>query len=207
MKNFISCAFAVLLMTSIECFAQKTFEFKSKINPEKTYRLSMDMFSSNKTTYHTEIPSLKGKSSEGNSSTIMTRTTTTKSVTENGHIPATVHYGNIITTTNANVSTNPISGTVANGYFTGSKFNVNEVISDKLDEKTKQGIKQALENVKPDIEFPARPLKIGDTFEHKMPMTVPVNGANPVKIDIIKVYILKSVDKNIAVFDMIWLEI
>ncbi|MCJ8167519.1 hypothetical protein MKJ04_21940 [Pontibacter sp. E15-1] len=202
MKNLISCIIAVLFLTSIECSSQNTFKFESKINPGKTYKLEMDMFSSNKTVYQSEIPSLKGKSSEGSSSTRMTRTTATKSLTENGHIPATVTYGYILTTANANVSTNPISGTVVHGYYAGYKFHVNEVISDKLDEKTKQGIKHALENVKPDIQFPATPLRIGESFEHKMPMIIPISGVNPVKVDIIKTYTLKSVDKNIAVFDL-----
>lgn len=198
-KNYF---FIILLLISLTCYGQKTFEFESKINPEKIYTLSMNMSSTNKVRYLTERADLKDKISEGNSSTVMTRITTTKKLDENGQFPATIVYGKIIKITNGIKTENPITGTIVNGFYKENRLNVQEVISDQLNEKTKKSIKYALENVKPDIDFPKSPLKIGDSFEHKMPMTIPIDGANPVKINIIKIFTLKSVKDNIATFDL-----
>ncbi|HCV79634.1 MAG: hypothetical protein CMP12_18870 [Zunongwangia sp.] len=198
-KNLI---LSITILTSLYSCGQEKFEFESKIKPEKTYSLSMNMSSTNKVQYLTENPDLKDKTTESNNSTKMTRITTTKGITANGNFPATIEYGKIITTVNGNKTTNPISGTIIKGTYSENKLNVKEVLSDDLDKKTKDGIKYALENVKPDIDFPKKPLKIGDSFEHKMPMSIPIEGANPVKIDIIKTFTLKSVKENIAIFNL-----
>jgi hypothetical protein len=198
-KNYF---FIILLLISLTSCGQETFEFESKINPEKIYTLSMNMSSTNKTKYLTERTDLKDKTSEGISSTEMTRITTTKKIEENGQFAATIEYGKIIKIANGSKTENPITGTIVNGYYKENTLNVQEVISEQLNEKTKNSIKYALENVKPDIDFPKKPLKIGDSFEHKMPMTIPVDGTNPVKINIIKTFKLKSVKDNIALFDL-----
>ncbi|TVZ26586.1 hypothetical protein JM83_1562 [Gillisia sp. Hel_I_86] len=196
-KNYV---LSIIILTSFISCGQETFEFKSEINPEKTYSLTMNMSSTNRVNYLTENSELKGKTAESNNSTKMTRITTTKEIMNNDSFPAIIEYGQIITTINGSKTTNPISGTIVKGTYFDNKLNVKEVLSNDLDEKTKNGIKYALENVKPDIDFPKKPLKIGDSFEHNMPMTIPIEGANPVKIEIIKTFTLKSVKENIAIF-------
>ncbi len=198
-KNYF---FIIILLISLTSCGQETFEFESKINPEKIYTLSMNMSSTNNVKYLTERTDLKDKTSEGKSSTVMTRITTTKKLEENGQFPAIIEYGKIIKIANGNRTENPITGTIVKGFYKENSLIVQEVISEQLNEKTKNSIKYALENVKPDIEFPKEHLKIGDSFEHKMPMSIPIDGANPVKIDIIKNFTLKSVKNNIASFNM-----
>lgn len=192
----------LILLISLSSCGQETFEFESKVNPEKTYTLSMNMSSTNQVKYSTERTDLKDKISEGNSSTAMTRITTTKKLDGEGQFPATITYGEIITTKNGNKTENPNTGTIVNGFYKENRLNVQEVISEQLNDQTKKSIKNALENVKPDIEFPKNPLQIGDSFEHKMPMTIPVEGANPVKINIIKKFTFKNINENIASFDL-----
>lgn len=195
--------FILILLISLTSCGQETFHFESKVNPNKTYYQTISMTSTNKVNYLTENPELKDKTAESNSSMQMTRTLTTKKTNENGQIPSTMEYGKIISISNGNKTENAISGTLVKGFYeNNTKFKVHQVVSDQLNEKTKESIKYALENVKPDIDFPKKPLKIGDSFEHSMPMTIPINGANPVKIDLIKIFTLKSVKDNIAVFDL-----
>jgi len=195
--------YIIIILTSLTSCGKKSFEFESKMNPERTYSLSMNMSSTNHVKYLSENEELKDKTSESKNSTQMTRITTTKGVDKRGQFNATIEYGKIVSIINGNKTENPISGTIVNGvYVDKNKFRVDSVISDQLNEKTKQAIKYALENVKPTIDFPIEPIKIGDSFEHKMPMTIPVNGVNPVKIEIFKIYTLKSVNNNIAIFDL-----
>ena len=194
--------FIIFLLTSLTSCGQKTFQFESKVNPERTYTLTMNMSSTNQVNYLTENPELKDKSVKSNSSTQMTRILTTKKAIENGRIPAIMEYGKIISMANGNKTENIISGTLVKGAYLNNKFEVDQVVSDQINKKTKESIKYALENVKPDIDFPKKSLKIGDSFEHKMPMTIPVEGTTPVKIDLIKIFTLKSVNDNIAVFNL-----
>ena len=112
-KNLI---LSITILTSLYSCGQEKFEFESKIKPEKTYSLSMNMSSTNKVQYLTENPDLKDKTTESNNSTKMTRITTTKGITANGNFPATIEYGKIITTVNGNKTTNPISGTINNTF-------------------------------------------------------------------------------------------
>ena len=202
MINIKNHLFSIIILISLNSCGQEKYEFESKINPEKTYMLSMNTSSTNKVKYLTDKPELKDKTAESNNSTKMTRITTTERLMDNGNFPATLEYGKITSTVNGNETLNPMSGTVVKGIYSDNKLKVEEVISDDLDKKTKDGIKNALENVKPDIDFPEEPLKIGDSFEHQMPMTIPIKGTNPVKVDILKIFTLKSVKENIATFDL-----
>ena len=200
--NIKNLVLSIIILTSLNSCGQGKFEFESKINPEKTYSLSMNMSSTNKVKYLTENPELKDKTAESKSSTKMTRITKTEELIDNNRLPATLEYGKIIKISNGNKTIHPISGTLVKGFYSDNKITISEIISDSLDTKTKDGIKYGLENVKPDIDFPKKPLKIGDSFEHKMPMTIPIEGSNPVKVNIIKIFTLKNVDNNIATFDL-----
>ena len=96
-----------------------------------------------------------------------------------------------------------MSNTIIKGsYSEKNVFKVESIINDKIDEKTKEVIKYSLENVKPEIEFPSKPLKIGDSFEHNMPMKIPIDKNNAVNFIIKKTYTLKEVNNNIAIFDL-----
>ncbi|WP_157972924.1 hypothetical protein [Aureibaculum luteum] len=197
-------SFVILILTSFASFGQKSFSFESKINSEKTYNQTMIMTSVDTMKYFNEGTLLEDKTTERRSSTEVSRTLTTKKVNEKDEIPATIELGKIISIVNGNKTENVLSGTLVKGiYKFRNKFKVDEVISDKINDKIKESIKYALENVKPDIDFPKEPLKIGDSFEHKMPMTFQVNdGASLVVFENIKIYTLRSVIMDIAIFDL-----
>ncbi|RZK11518.1 MAG: hypothetical protein EOO46_06445 [Flavobacterium sp.] len=191
MKQFI---ILFLVLTSY-CHGQETFSFVSKIHPEKTYSLQMDISSVNETT-------VNEKTTKSQSISRITRTTTTKKSNEDGKFSATMKFGEVIVSGDGKEVLSPISQTIINGLLSeDSKFKIDTIINPRLDKPTKDAIKSAFKDLKPDIDFPKNALKIGDSFEHKMPMNISIYGEQ-VKIAINKTFTLKSVVNNIAEFTL-----
>lgn len=187
--------YLILFLTSITSFtySQETFSFESKIHPEKTYSLQMDISSINETT-------INSKTTKSQNISRITRVTSTKKANKNGQFPATMKFGEVIVSGDGKEVLSPISKTIISGLLSkDNKFNIDTIINPNLNEPTKNALKSAFKDLKPDIEFPKKPLKIGDSFEHKMPMNIPVNGEQ-VKVLITKIFKLKSVINNTAEF-------
>lgn len=190
MKKFLILFF--ILITSYS-YSQETFSFYSKVHPEKTYSLQMDISSINETT-------VNNKTTKSQSISRITRVTSTKKANKNGQFPATMKFGEVIVSGDGKEVLSPLSKTIISGLLSeDNKFNIDTIINPNLNEPTKNAVKSAFKDLKPDIDFPKKPLKIGDSFEHKMPMNIPVNGEH-VKVLITKVFTLKSVINNTAEF-------
>jgi hypothetical protein len=184
--------FFSILITSY-CYSQETFSFHCKVHPEKTYSLQMDISSINETT-------VNNKTTKSQSISRITRVTSTKKANKNGQFPTTMKFGEVIVSGDGKEVLSPLSKTIISGLLSeDNKFNIDTIINPNLNEPTKIAVKSAFKDLKPDIDFPKNPLKIGDSFEHKMPMIIPVNGEQ-VKILITKVFTLKSVINNTAEF-------
>ena len=153
----------------------------------------MDISSVNETT-------INDKTTKNSSISRITRVTTTEKGNKNGQFPATMNFGEVIVSGSGKEVLSPLSKTVIKGLLSeDSKFNIDTIVNPNLDQPTRNALKSVFKDLKPDIEFPNTPLKIGDSFEHKIPMNIPVNGEQ-VKVLITKTFTLKSVVNNIAEF-------
>ena len=59
-----------------------------------------------------------------------------------------------------------------------------------------------METVQKQIDFPEEKIYVGDTFTNEIPMSIPMQGMNPMEIVVNTVYTLKKVENNIAYFDL-----
>ena len=177
----------VLISISFYSYSQENFRFESKIHPEKIYFLEMNISSTNETT-------LNAKTTNSSSISKITRETKTQKANKNGQFPATMSFGDVILSGDGKEVLNPISKTIIRGLLSeNSKFNIDTIINPKLDQQTKNALKVAFKDLKPDIDFPNKPLKINDSFEHKIPMNIPINGQQ-IKILLSKTFTLKGVN-------------
>jgi len=201
MKNKI---FQILiLIMSIYGFGQTTYTFDAQIKPEKKYSQTMVINSSMQIGYTTDSIPLKDKKLGNESITSVSKVMTTKKKDKNNNFEAIIEFGEVSSTSNLKKALNPVSNTVVKGNYIGKNiFKIQSVNNDNIDDKTKEVIKYSLENVKPEIEFPIKPMKIGDSFEHDMPMKIPIDKNNSVDLIIKKTYTLKEVINNIAIFDL-----
>jgi hypothetical protein len=184
-----------ILFISLNSYCQESYNFECVIHPEKTYSLEMNISSINETTINNET-----KKSE--SITNVKRVTTTDKANQEGLFPATMKFGNIKVIGDGKEALNPVSNTIIKGLLAkDNKFKIDTIINPNLDLQTKNALKSVFKELKPDIDFPKKSLKIGDSFEHKIPTNIPLNGEQ-IKVLITKTFTLKSVTKNIAEFTL-----
>ncbi|RIW17492.1 hypothetical protein D0X99_07150 [Algoriphagus lacus] len=119
----------------------------------------------------------------------------------------TILYKSINTTTiqngNKEERENPMTGLIVEGkYNRDGQVEVLNIISDKVNDATKNIIKSSLETVTQNIPFPEDPMKIGDSFNQVIPMTIPVADLASVNIIISTTYTLDEVKDTIAYFNL-----
>jgi hypothetical protein len=204
----------LLILISMTSCAQESVLFKTEFKPNKKYKTQL------KTTSYTEIEFIADQEiidrikNQGiklpmitESETNMSTDIITRELDENGEFSATMEYGKIISTTTINGETStkekPYSGMKILGkYDIENKFKVDTIIGDKVSEQMRTVLKTTLENVQQAVKFPEKPMKVGDTFKSEIPMTIPMEGMNPIYIKINMEYLLKEIKENKAFFDL-----
>ena len=182
-----------LILISVYSYSQQSYTFESKIHPEKEYRLKMNISSINETT-------IENETTKSESITKVTKITTTEKTNTLGLFPASMRFENVTSNENGKEILNPISNTIIIGQIAAdNKFKIDTIYNPKINQKTRDALKSVFKDLKPDIDFPKKSLKIGDSFENKVPINIPINGQQ-VKILMTKTFTLKNVIKNIAVF-------
>jgi hypothetical protein len=206
--------FVLLILISITSCAQESVTFKTEFKPNKIYKTQL------KTTSHTEIEFIADKEiidrikSQGielpmitESEMNMSTDIITEKLDENGEFPATMEYGKMISTTTISGKTTteekPYSGMKILGkYNIENKFKVDTIIGDKVSQQMRNILKTTLESVQQAIKFPEKPMKAGDTFDSEIPMTIPMEGMNPISVKINMEYLLTKIKGNKAFFDI-----
>jgi hypothetical protein len=211
MKKIISL---LLLVAITSCTQGQEVIFKSRFLPEKEYFTSSSTDSKN-------ILNVSGpeerilKMKENGFVFPIESITQTQIQTEmkNGEkqddesFLYTMLYKSINTTTIQNgkkeEKENPMTGLVVEGkYKSGGQVEVLNIISDKVNDATKNIIKSSLETVTQSIPFPEEPMKIGDSFNQVIPMTIPVADLASVNVIISTTYTLEEINNNFAYFNL-----
>ena len=197
-------------MTS--CAQKQEIKFDSKIKPNLVY--NMNFLTESKTVIDFEGPKEKLEKIKASGivlpivskskSKFITKTTT-GSLNENNTFKAKIEYGDIESTEKSNgeekKSKSPVSGLIILGqYNENNSFQVDTMISQTLDENLKNTLKKSLEGIQSQIKFPENPMKVGDDFEQKIPMTIPIAGLPPVQVIITTNYKLIVIKEGKAIF-------
>ena len=206
--------FILLILVSITSFAQESVVFKTEFKPNKKYKTQL------KTTSYTEIEFIADQEimdrikSQGielpmitESETNMATDIITQNLDENGEFPATMEYGKMISTTTVNgkitTEEKPFSGMKILGkYDVENKFKVDTIIGNKVSQQMRTILKTTLENVQETIKFPKESMKIGDKFNSEIPMSIPMEGMNPISVKIDMEYFLTEIKDGKAFFDI-----
>jgi hypothetical protein len=206
--------FILLILISITSCAQENVVFKTKFKPNKKYKTQL------KTTSHTEIEFIADKEiidrikSQGielpmitESETNMSTDIITQNLDKNGEFPATMEYGKIISKTTISGKTTteekPYSGMKILGkYDSENKFKVDTIIGDKVSQQMRNILNTTLESVQQTIKFPEKTMKVGDKFNSEIPMTIPMEGMNPISVKINMEYLLTKIKNRKAYFDI-----
>lgn len=194
MKKSFAIILLGLLVSSIG-YSQKTYTFEYKIHPERTYVLEMDIASNNETTVSDVL-------TKNESLSKVRRTTTTKAANAEGLFPTIMAFDDVRMLNEGKEVLSPLSYTIIEGLMAeDNKFKIDTIINPKLDKVTRDALKTVFKDLKPEIDFPKKPMKIGDGFSQDSPLTVPVNGQK-IKLLMTKTYTLKGVLNGIAEFSI-----
>ncbi|WP_339608263.1 hypothetical protein [uncultured Roseivirga sp.] len=206
--------FVLLILTSMASWAQESVVFKTKFKPNKKYKTQV------KTTSYTEIEFIADQEimdrlkSQGVELPIITESETnmstdiiTHELDKNGEFTATMEYGKMISNTTINGKTTteekPYSGMKILGkYDVDNKFKVDSIIGEKVSQQMRTVLKTTLESVQQAIKFPEKPMKVGETFTSEIPMTIPMEGMNPISVKIDIEYLLTEIKEGKAFFNI-----
>lgn len=209
-----SVIYAFLILNILTCNAQESILFKQSISPSKKYTSDINTTSTTEITIDGSEEMMANFKDRGITMTIISEGnshsqtyTVTQKRDKKGEIPATITYGEMISTTTTNgkvdVQKNPLEG--VNMLVTYDKENIlriDSILSDAIDPQMKSMMKNLVESLQQSIKFPDKPMKVGDSFYLEIPLTIPIAGMNPITMKINTTYFLKKIKGNLAYFDI-----
>lgn len=211
MKKIIS----LLLLVAITPYTQgQEVIFKSRFLPEKEYFTSSSTDSKNTIdVFGPEERILKIRENgfdfpiESISQTQIQTEMKNGKKQEDKSFLYTMLYKSINTTTIQNgkkeEKENPMTGLVVEGkYKFDGQVEILNIISEKVNDATKNIIKSSLESATQSIPFPEEPMKIGESFNQVIPMTIPVADLANVKVIISTTFTLDEIKDTFAFFNL-----
>ncbi len=97
----------------------------------------------------------------------------------------------------------PLTGLVIEGAFLDQKkLRIDTIISENANDALRGALRSTVETMLQQVKFPSTPMKVGDTFDQSIPMSIPVPGMPPIEMTIKTNYKLREITKNLAKFDI-----
>ncbi|PQB05784.1 hypothetical protein BST85_13430 [Aureitalea marina] len=195
-------------------YTQESVVFETKFKPNKKYLTQLKSTSYAEIQFIADQEILDRFKSQGIELPMITESETnlatdiiTQNLDENGEFPATMEYGKMTSkTTIAGKSTSeekPYSGMKIIGkYDVDNKFKIDTIISSTVTQQMRTMLRSTLESVQPTINFPEKPMKVGDKFNKEIPMSIPMEGMSPISVIINMEYLLKEIKDGKAFFDI-----
>lgn len=208
--------FAILIgLTYVSSFGQETFQFEIKVEPNTTYTMKMVTNTDGLVDFEVEdeaiLEQMKAsgvetpmKMQQESNITLVSKTGNAKG---DGSIAAQLNYEKMSSKTIVNGEEmkmpNPTDGMQIIGkYNDGKIFEIDSIIGDNVTEQMRFTLTQTMETIQKQIEFPEKALKVGDTFDNEIPMSIPMQGMQPINIIINSTYLLTDVSNGKAFFDV-----
>lgn len=204
----------IILVTNFT-IGQESFRFQTGFQPNSEYLFIMktkgetqinffgdSLILANLKNNGIELPIISKNTSEVN---VLTKT---GEVDSQNAIQAIIEYQNstnkIMIEGELTEQKNPISGTTAYGrYLENNHFEVDSINNSSISEETIQNLKQTINQVQQNINFPDRELVLGDSFTNIIPLNMPIKNMAPIEILIVTDYTLIEVKNNLAKFNLI----
>lgn len=204
----------LLVLISILAFAQKEAVFKFNYAPNKTYQnsmvnttdMEMDMAGSEEV-----MAQLKASGMAMPMKLLMVQeigtTIKTSSPDSEGFVPAVLTYDKLDVKQSMNGKEMPGAQDMFKGttvdlktkdgklLFVGVNGQSNQMVADM--------IKTMVDQMGNSVVFPAKPLKPGNTFDHDVPMSIPMSAGMAMKIVVKSNYKLVKIEKGLGYFDVI----
>lgn len=212
MRNLAILSF---IISSLTCSAQEGVTFKAYFKPNKIYKTTITAFLKSEVDFSgnqeiidkmkasgTSIPMIMSVSSE------LITATTTGEYSADMSLPAKIVYEKMTAAQKLNdketTGDQPTSGLIIMGFYTTeNKLVIDTMISKTMDNTAMKIFRSTIDIVPQQIKFPETPLKIGESFEQKLPMKIPVAGLRSAGVVTITNYKLVEIKGAKAIFDVL----
>ena len=99
---------------------------------------------------------------------------------------------------------NPLEGMRSFGkVLVDGKLHIDSVAGDGVTQQMKDNIIQITENIQSKIQFPKKPVKVGESFDQEVPLSMPVAGMQPVELVVKLTYTLDEIKKGKAYLSVV----
>ena len=205
----------VFIITSLTCSAQDGVTFKAYFKPNKIYKTTIITVLKSEVDFSgdpeiidkmkasgTSIPMIMSVSGE------LITTTTTGEYSTDKSLPAKIVYEKMTSTQKLNgketTADQPASGLIIVGFYTTeNKLVIDTMISKTMDSTAMKIFRSTVEMVPQQIKFSETPLKVGESFEQKLPMKTPAVGLRSAGVVIVTNYKLVAIKGAKAIFDVL----
>lgn len=209
----INITFFILIFFNNLNAQLKEISFGTEYLPNKSYEMLSSINSISKINFEGTKDFMKYISENGIKLPIISKSnsnieieTNTKSIDNSGNIPFEMNYKKVITEIETNDKKenkdNHVLGTKIYGnYFDKNKIKVDSLFNDNLNDEMKKMLVKSIENISVKINYPEKPLKIGDSFQQNMPMDYPVPNVGNISFIITTIYYLDNISDEKAYFN------
>jgi hypothetical protein len=191
----------ILLTTSIvSCKSQEEIDFKVGYLPNYNYTLTQKQISENNVKYIASDKILQNLKNNGvENPTITKDTSLLKSVSKTGSLKGNEFpiYIELLESNNPSLK----SGSKFFGKSVDGKTKIDSISSSTMTEEKKRTLLPAMESMMNQIKYPNRKIKVGESFEQKSPMSIPIADVT-IEIEINSIYTLRKVENGIGYFDL-----
>lgn len=204
----------LLFFIAVQIDAQQTSLFKIKYLPDHAYKMNIAM-------NMTMVMDVSGDSAKMNkvkdkgiklpmtmvSATDMNLNIKTGSVNAKVLFPIIFKYSDITSKQTINDEEtssppNPLIGQSIYGECTSEgKIQVDSIPGKAMNDQLKSTLASVIDNLSKQVQFPEKPLNIGETFIQEVPLNLPIAGLN-MKFIVKIIYKLTKVENNFAFFDL-----
>lgn len=194
-------ALFILLILSISlCTAQEEIDFKVNYLPNYNYISTQKQHIENLVRYIATDELLQSLKENGIENPTITRDTNLlKSIYKTGRLVGSEFALEV----ELLQSNNPRleSGTKFFGKSIEGKIKIDSISSSSMSEENKKMLLPVMESLLAQIEFPNKKIKVGESFEQKNPISMPIADIN-IEMEINSIYTLKKVESGIGYFDI-----
>ena len=189
-----------LIIANYTCNGQEVIDFKVGYLPNLNYTLTQKQISENNVKYIASDEILQNLRNRGIANPMITNDTAMlKSVSKTGELNGNEFPIDI----ELLKSNNPtlVTGTRFFGKSIDGKMKIDSISIATMSEENKKNLLFTMESMMNQIKYPNRKIKVGESFEQKNPMALPIADVT-IHVEINSIYTLKNVKNGMGYFDL-----
>ena len=190
----------LLTLTICSCQSQQEIDFKVGYLPNFNYSLTQKQISESNILYIASDEIIENLKNNGYSNPTITKDTTVlRSVSKTGELNGNQFPLNIEVLESSNKSLG--KGMRMHGNYVNESIKIDSISNSSMSDKSKMELLTSMETMMNQIKYPNRKIKVGESFEQKNPMSMPISDVT-IEMEINSIYTLKKVENGVGYFDL-----